>query len=132
MDFFAISTFFNHLYALLDVKRGVYANVYKEIEREFKGKSLEALWQNRDMILDNDENRLIKLRLADKGKRLSKADGYRCIYLINRATEKIIFLDIYPKRGPKQKISASESEIAKMLQTYQTESNNNSLKSYTF
>lgn len=73
--FLSVSTFRDRLAALLKVKRSVYAGVTQEICNAFCGVSIEQIRQNRDMILMDDDQVVIKLRLPDKKQRLSKSDG---------------------------------------------------------
>lgn len=95
--YFSIAHFRNRIEELLKVKRGVYKNVNSEISREFSGKTIEDIRNNRDMILLTTDNIVIKLRIPDKKQRLSKKDGYRLIYLVSKTKDKVVFLDIYPK-----------------------------------
>lgn len=55
IQYFSITTFRNRIASLLKIKRGVYAGVTSEIVKEFNGKTIEQIRQNRDMILcEND------------------------------------------------------------------------------
>lgn len=123
IQYFSITTFRNRLASLLKVKRGVYAGVTAEINKEFNGKTIEQIRQNRDMILCENDVIIIKLRLPDKRQRLSKKDGYRLIYLVAKTTETVIFLDIYPKNGPSQQLSISEKDLTGLLEEFATEAN---------
>ncbi|MDE6697442.1 MAG: hypothetical protein K2K25_11230 [Muribaculaceae bacterium] len=119
--FLTISNFRNRIEELLKVKRGVYKNVNSEIIREFNGKSIEEIRNNRDMILLTTENIVIKLRLPDKKQRLSKKDGYRLIYLVSKTKDNVVFLDIYPKNGPSQQLDITEKELMRLLEIFSEE-----------
>lgn len=80
--FVSISSFRSALGELLKVKNRVYSNVPNEICKAFQGVSIEQIRANRDMILMDSDSITIKLRLPDKRQRLSKADGYRLIYMV--------------------------------------------------
>jgi hypothetical protein len=80
--FVSIAAFRTALDNLLKVKKGVYASVPQEICKAFQNISIEQIRQNRDMILMDNDSITIKLRLPDKKQRLSKADGYRLIYMV--------------------------------------------------
>ena len=73
----SISYFRKRLVTLMKAKRGVYATVGDEINREFVGKTIDSIRQNNDMILLEGDLVVIKLRLPDKKHRLAKKDGYR-------------------------------------------------------
>lgn len=122
MVFFAsVTTFRTRLSALLKVKRGVYAAVPDEICIAFKNATIEQIRQNRDMVLLNNDAVVIKLRLPDKKQHLSKADGYRLIYLVLKEKSVVILLDVYPKRGPSQQLDIDDNEIARLVEEFYVE-----------
>ena len=125
--FVSITSFRRRLSDLLKVKRGVYAGAPNEICDSFKGETIEQIRQNRDMILLNDELVVIKLRLPDKGQRLSKANGFRLIYLAMKHVPLVTLLDLYPKRGPSQQLDIKRSEIARLVEEFKTEVKEGSL-----
>lgn len=115
VNFASVTTFRTRLAALLKVKRGVYAAVPDEICNAFKDSTIEEIRQNRDMVLLNNDAVVIKLRLPDKKQHLSKADGYRLIYLVLKEKSVVILLDVYPKRGPSQQLDIDDDEIARLV-----------------
>lgn len=127
ITFYSISTFRQHIKDLLKVKRGVYAGVRDEINKAFEGASLEVILNNRDMILLDEEFIVIKLRLPDKKHKLARKDGFRFIYMAYKHVEKVIFLDVYPKNGPLQKLSITDNELLDLLEEYYLEASNNQL-----
>lgn len=126
----SISNFLTRVRSLLDVKKGVYKGVTAEIENAFKGKDIDEIRRNRDMILQQDGWKIIKLRLQDKKQHLSKRDGYRLIYLVSMTEEKIILLDIYPKNGPSQQLDIEDSEIFRLLKEFISEHEANTLSQF--
>ena len=121
--FVSISTFRAALDALQKVRRGVYAGVAMEICKAFQNVSIEQIRANRDMILMDNDSIVIKLRLPDRKQRLSRADGYRLIYMVMKNVPIVVFLNIYPKRGPKQKLDLEEHELEALLNAFATEFN---------
>ena len=121
VDFASVTTFRTRLAALLKVKRGVYAAVPDEICNAFKDATIEEIRQNRDMVLLNNDAVVIKLRLPDKKQHLSKADGYRLIYLVLKEKSVVILLDVYPKRGPSQQLDIDDDEIARLVGEFYVE-----------
>jgi len=121
IHFASIESFRKRLNELLEVKRGVYSGVKDEICKEFCSSTIEQIRQNRDMILISNDSIVVKLRLPDKKQRLSKADGYRLIYMVMKQVPLVIFLDIYPKRGPKQQLDIEDNEINKLISDFITE-----------
>ena len=127
ISFKTISYFRSRLQELLDYRRGVYAGARAEVVNAFKGVPIEQIRANRDMILMQDDAMMIKLRLPDRRQRLSRKDGYRLIYLVSMAEERVAFLDIYPKRGPLQQLDIADEELHRLLALYVAEGNGNEL-----
>ena len=119
--YLSVSTFRTRLDNLLKVKRGVYAGVTQELCNAFSGVNIEQVRQNRDMILMDDDQVVIKLRLPDKKQKLSKSDGYRLIYIAMKQVPVVAFLDIYPKRGPLQQLDIEDSEVRRLMQEFLAE-----------
>lgn len=125
--FLSVSTFRDRLAALLKVKRSVYAGVTQEICNAFCGVSIELIRQNRDMILMDDDQVVIKLRLPDKKQRLSKSDGYRLIYMAMKQVPVVALLDVYPKRGPMQQLDIEDREVLRLSQEFLKEMSEGSI-----
>ena len=119
--FVSISAFRTALDALLKVKREVYAGVSGEICKAFQNVSIEQIRANRDMILIDNESITIKLRLPDKKQRLSKADGYRLVYVVMKKVPVVGLLTIYPKRGPMQKLDLEVDELQALTDAFSAE-----------
>ena len=120
--FVSIAAFREALKALLKVKHGVYASIPVEICKAFQGVSIEQIRANRDMILMDDETITIKMRLPDKRQHLSKSDGYRLIYLVQKSLPVVAFLTVYPKRGPMQKLDLEKGELQALVDAFSVES----------
>ena len=123
VQFVSITSFRKRLAALLKVKRGVYAGVTDEICQAFKDATIEQIRQNRDLILINNDAVVIKLRMPDKKQKLSRADGYRLIYLVMKKIPLVVLLDIYPKRGPSQQLDIEDNETNRLVMEFITELN---------
>lgn len=121
--FVSIDAFRTALDNLLKVKKGVYASVPSEICNVFQNVSIEQIRQNRDMVLMDNESITIKLRLPDKKQRLSRADGYRLIYMVMKNAPVVGLLMVYPKRGPLQKLDLEDGELKRLMNAFSAESN---------
>lgn len=130
IQFQTITSFRGRLKALVEYKKGVYSGASDEIKSAFTNVSISQIRNNRDMILMQNDALLIKLRLPDHKNRLSRADGYRLIYLVSRISEKVVFLDIYPKRGPMQQLDISNNDLKRLLTEYIAEATTNVLEEY--
>ncbi len=123
IQFVSVSTFRRRLAELIKVKRSVYSGVSAEVCNAFKGATIEQIRHNRDMILMNNDAVVIKLRIQDKKQHLSKADGYRLIYMVMKQAPLVVLLDIYPKRGPSQQLDIEDNETNRLIQEFVAELN---------
>ena len=130
--FNTISTFRTRLQNLLDIRNGVYASIPAEIKREFQSASIDTIRNNRDMILIQNEAVIVKYRLGDKRMKLSKANGYRLIYMVSTIIDRVVFLDVFPKRGPLQQLNIDDKEILRLIEEFNSEASNGLLKEYEF
>lgn len=120
--FVSIAAFRTALDSLLKVKKGIYASVPSEICKAFQNIPIEQIRQNRDMILMDNDSITIKLRLPDKKQRLSRADGYRLIYMVMKNVPVVGLLTVYPKRGPMQKLDLENGELEMLMNAFSVES----------
>ena len=120
--FVSIAAFRTALDNLLKVKKGVYASVPSEICKAFQNIPIEQIRQNRDMILMDNDSITIKLRLPDKKQRLSRADGYRLIYMVMKNVPVVGLLTVYSKRGPMQKLDLENGELEMLMNAFAVES----------
>lgn len=118
MEYFAISTFLEQVSKLTKKPKDGYNGLISEICSDFCQKTKDEIYQNRDMIYNSDKYDLIKLRLKDSKNGLSKRDGYRLLYLLLRETDRVVFLDVYPKRGANGLNNVSDEWIKHLLTTF--------------
>lgn len=132
ISFQTISSFRARLQALVDIRKGVYSSVPAEIKREFESADIETIRHNRDMILIQNDLVIVKYRLGDKRMKLSKANGYRLIYMVSTLHERVVFLDIYPKRGPLQQLDIDDRQLMRLIEEYLEEDARHQLMNYEF
>lgn len=132
ISFQTISSFRARLQALVDIRKGVYSSVPAEIKREFESADIETIRNNRDMILIQNDLVIVKYRLGDKRMKLSKANGYRLIYMVSTLHERVVFLDIYPKRGPLQQLDIDDRQLMRLIEEYLEEDARHQLMNYEF
>ena len=132
ISFQTISSFRARLQALIDIRKGVYSSVPAEIKREFESADIETIRHNRDMILIQNDLVIVKYRLGDKRMKLSKANGYRLIYMVPTLHERVVFLDIYPKRGPLQQLDIDDRQLMRLIEEYLEEDAGHQLMNYEF
>lgn len=132
ISFQTISSFRAQLQALIDIRKGVYSSVPAEIKREFESADIETIRHNRDMILIQNDLVIVKYRLGDKRMKLSKANGYRLIYMVSTLHERVVFLDIYPKRGSLQQLDIDDRQLMRLIEEYLEEDAGHQLMNYEF
>jgi len=132
ITFKTISNFRARLEKLLNVRKGVYSGVPAEIKREFQTADIETIRNNRDMILIQNEAVIVKYRLGDMRMKLSKANGYRLIYMVSTILERVVFLDIYPKRGPLHQLDISDNTLLQLIDEFNREDEQGNLQDYSF
>ena len=132
ISFQTISSFRARLQALIDIRKGVYSSVPAEIKREFESADIETICHNRDMILIQNDLVIVKYRLGDKRMKLSKANGYRLIYMVSTLHERVVFLDIYPKRGSLQQLDIDDRQLMRLIEEYLEEDAGHQLMNYQF
>mgnify|MGYP001777226213 FL=1 len=132
ISFQTISSFRARLQALIDIRKGVYSSVPAEIKREFESAGIETIRHNRDMILIQNDLVIVKYRLGDKRMKLSKANGYRLIYMVSTLHERVVFLDIYPKRGSLQQLDIDDRQLMRLIEEYLEEDAGHQLMNYEF
>ncbi|MCC8119247.1 MAG: hypothetical protein LIP09_10965 [Bacteroidales bacterium] len=115
ITFKTTSRFCQSIATLLKVKRGVYSGIESEIRSEFQDKPMQELRANRDMVLMESDAIVIKLRIKDSKNRLSKANGFRLIYMAYKEIDEVVLMEVYPKRGPLQKIDLNENELEELV-----------------
>lgn len=128
--FYSTASFRKALSELCRKRREGYSSVIKDICKEFKGKPIEEIRINRDMVISEDKFTIIKLRLPNSGQKLSKSDGFRLIYLVHKQSDEVTFLYIYPKRGPKGMITIKDNEILSLLSEFVEEKRSSLLVSH--
>lgn len=132
ISFQTISSSRARLQALIDIRKGVYSSVPAEIKREFESADIETIRHNRDMILIQNDLVIVKYRLGDKRMKLSKANGYRLIYMVSTLHERVVFLDIYPKRGSLQQLDIDDRQLMRLIEEYLEEDAGHQLMNYEF
>lgn len=132
ISFQTISSFRARLQALVNIRKGVYSSVPAEIKREFESAGIETIRHNRDMILIQNDLVIVKYRLGDKRMKLSKANGYRLIYMVSTLHERVVFLDIYPKRDSLQQLDIDDRQLMRLIEEYLEEDAGHQLMNYEF
>lgn len=118
MIFLSTLSFRKSLSQLLKAKKGEYTSIRLDIAKVFHGKKPDEIFSSPDMIKQETEFKIIKIRLSNTNSKLSKRDGYRLIYLINSKKDNVCLFYVYPKMGSLAQDSISDNDLKRYLVEY--------------
>ena len=127
MNYFTSSTFRETLNGLLKKRKEGYSSVSMDISQAINDMPDNILRDTNERILQTANYRIVKLRVANSGLRLSKADGFRLIYLVSLVSDDVVLLRVFPKRGSKSMVNISNAEYLRLLNEVFNESKANKL-----
>ena len=110
MNFYTISKFRDVVASLLKKPREGYASLVADICNELQSMPDNILRDSNERIIQTSEYRVVKIRMANSGQKLSKANGFRLVYFVSLVTNDVVLLTVFPKRGAKgiENIPAAE------------------------
>lgn len=117
-EYYSTSCFRNQVCELTKKAKEGYRSVLEDICNELKDKSIDEIRITLDRVKDEENFTIVKLRLQNEGLKLSKKDGFRLIYLVRKDKDIVILLDVYPKRGPKQRLNVKNNDYNIYLKNY--------------
>lgn len=127
MNYFTSSTFRETLSGLLKKRKEGYSSVSMDISQALNDMPDNILRDTNERILQTASYRIVKLRVANSGQRLSKADGFRLIYLVSLVSDDVVLLRVFPKRGSKSMVNISNAEFLRLVNEVLNESKANML-----
>lgn len=130
--FKSISSFRNAVESLLKVKRKVYSSIIKDIENEFENKDIKEIFQLPNNLISFNDSKIIKFRCKDSNNNRTKKDGYSIIYFVSQSLNLVVFMTVYPKRGPSQKIDLNPLELQNLVIELNQEMKSKSLTTLVF
>lgn len=128
MNYFTSSTFRETLNGLLKKRKEGYSSVSMDISQALNDMPDNILRDTNERIIQTPNYRIVKLRVANSGQRLSKADGFRLIYLVSMVSDDVVLLRVFPKRGPKSMVNISNAEYIRLVNEVFNESKDNMLR----
>ena len=127
MNYFTSSTFRETLNGLLKKRKEGYSSVSMDICQSLNDMPDYILRDTNERILQTSNYRIVKLRVVNSGQRLSKADGFRLIYLVSLVSDDVVLLRVFPKRGSKSMVNISNAEYLRLVNELFNESKTNQL-----
>ena len=127
MNFYTSSTFRKCLEDLLKKRKEGYSSVSADICKALHDMPDNILRGTNERIIQASNFRIVKLRVPNSGQRLSKADGFRLIYIVSMVSDDLALLRVFPKRGAKSMVNISDAEYMRLIKEVMTESNDRKL-----
>lgn len=118
------SIFRESLYQICRRPKHQYTSCPRDICNELCDKSVQdLLTSNNAILLDNGTRAVVKVRLACESRGSGKSGGFRMIVAVDRNTQEVVMLEVYPKTGALGKSNIDEQEYKHLLNTYFQERN---------
>lgn len=127
MKFYTSSTFRETLNGLLKKRKEGYSSASVDICQALNDMPDNILRDTNERIIQTPKFRVVKLRVPNSGQRLSKADGFRLIYLVSLVSDDAVLLRVYPKRGAKSMVNISNAEYIRLINEVLDENSNGKL-----
>lgn len=116
MNFYTTSSFRTSIQLLIRKPKNGYMSVVSDICETLKSMPDNILRDNNDRIRQEQNFRIVKLRIGNSNQRLPKNDGFRLIYWVSLRKENLVLLKIYPKRGSLAVGNLTEGEFLRLLE----------------
>jgi hypothetical protein len=92
-----------------------------DISNDLAGLNFQEIFKSSTNIIEDYPIFLLKRRVANSGRKLSKSSGYRLHIIIDVVNESITLCDIYPKKGKFGQENLKPNERYLILENYADE-----------
>lgn len=127
MIFYTSTTFRESLASLMKKNKDGYTTVVKDICDALGEMEDNILRDTNDRVFQFPEYRVVKLRVANSGRKLSKSNGFRLIYWVSLLHDNVVLMRVYPKCGPQAAIDLVNAEYTRLQMEVFNESKANML-----
>ncbi len=127
MNFYTSTTFRESLASLLKKNKDGYTTVVKDICDALTEMPDNIIRDTKDRVFQFPEFRVVKLRVANSGQKLSKSNGFRVIYWVSLLHDNVVLMRVYPKRGPQAVVDLVNAEYTRLQMEVFNESKANTL-----
>ena len=114
MNFYTISTFRKAVASLIKKPREGYATIVTDVCNELQSMPENVLRDSNERIIQTAEYRIVKLRVGNSGQKLSKANGFRLVYMVSLVSSDVVLMTIFPKRGAKGVKNIPDAEYIRL------------------
>ena len=99
MNFYTSTSFRKSISKLTRKPKDGYESVVKDICEILSSMDDSILRETNDRIRQEQNFRIVKLRVKNSHQNLPKNDAFRLIYWVSAKSDNLVLLTVYPKRG---------------------------------
>ena len=114
MNFYTSTTFRESLAGLTKKSKDGYSTVVRDICDALAEMQDNILRDTNDRVFQFPEYRVVKLRVANSGLKLSKSNGFRLIYWVSLLHDSVVLMRVYPKRGLQAAVDLVNAEYTRL------------------
>lgn len=123
VQFLSTNTFRESLSKLVAKPKNGYITAPADICECFINRDIDDIRQFGDKLIPQSNFFIIKFRIPNSHLKLSKSDGFRLIYYVSTKEKKVVFMDLYPKRGAMGLINISKDSVKRLVKELLEEMN---------
>ncbi len=116
MFFYTSTSFRSSISKLTRKSKDGYESVVKDICDALGSMDDSFLRETNDRIRQEQNFRIVKLRVKNSHQNLPKNDAFRLIYWVSTKSDNLVLLSIYPKRGPLGINNLTNDEFKRLLE----------------
>ena len=124
MNFYTSTSFRNSVSKITRKPKDGYESVVSDICDALKSMDDSILRDTNDRIRQEQNFRIIKLRVKNSHLNLPKNDAFRLIYWVSTKTDNLVLLTVYPKRGSLGINNLTNDEFKRLLKEMLDEKEN--------
>ena len=128
MNFYTSTSFRNSISKLTRKPKDGYESVVKDLCQALISMEDSILRDTNDRIRQEQNFRIVKLRVKNSHQNLPKNDAFRLIYWVSTKSDNLVLLTVYPKRGPWGISNLSKGELMRLLKEMLFEKENSILQ----
>ena len=128
MNFYTSTSFRNSISKLIRKPKDGYESVVKDICDALSSMDDSFLRETQDRIRQEQNFRIVKLRVKNSHQKLPKNDAFRLIYWVSIKSDNLVLLTVYPKRGPYATKNLTNAEFKRLLEEMLHEKENQKLQ----
>ena len=116
MFFYTSTSFRSSISKLTRKSKDGYESVVKDVCDALGSMDDSFLREANDRIRQEQNFRIVKLRVKNSHQNLPKNDAFRLIYWVSTKSDNLVLLSIYPKRGPLGINNLTNDEFKRLLE----------------